>query len=90
MRAARLRGLGQRLERRFQERCLGGTLEVLGLRARRDDGRIPALAGNFLTLALEAGEAARNRLLVARPVRREGAELVAVPVPGISAGSAGT
>ena len=33
-----------------------------------------------LSLALEAGEAARNVLLAARIVRREGTELIAIPL----------
>jgi threonylcarbamoyladenosine tRNA methylthiotransferase MtaB len=78
-RAARLREMGERLQQRFQERCIGRTLQVLGLRAVRQDGRVPALAGNFLSLALEAGETARNRLLAARLVRREGTEMIAIP-----------
>jgi len=78
-RAAHLREVGARLHQGFQERCVGRTLEVLGLRAVRDDGRVPALAGNFLSVALEAGDAARNRLLAARLVRAEGAAIVAIP-----------
>jgi len=78
-RAARLRAVGAALHHRFQAPFVGRTVEVLGLKAVRADGRIPALAGNFLAVALEAGDEARNRLLPARLVRNEGSELIAVP-----------
>jgi threonylcarbamoyladenosine tRNA methylthiotransferase MtaB len=65
-RSARLRSLGEELSRRFRERFLGRTLEVLTFVERRTDGRLRALSGNFIEVALEAEEAGVNRLVAAR------------------------
>ena len=66
-RSAALRALGCELSHRFRRSFLGREMEVLGLRDRLPDGRIRALSGNFIEVALQARpEDCVNRLVRAR------------------------
>jgi threonylcarbamoyladenosine tRNA methylthiotransferase MtaB len=79
-RSAELRSLAAALSLRFRASFLGRDLEALGLRERRPDGRLRALSGNFIELAVEgAPEQAVNRLFQARVTRVQAHEVSAVP-----------
>lgn len=80
-RNAELRSLGADLAHRFRSSFVGRDLEVLSLRERRADGRLRALSGNFIEVALQAPELAANRFLRARVTGvGPGGEVSAIPV----------
>jgi len=64
-RSKRLRELADDLGYRFRRSFLEQTLDAVVLGAR-DDGRLRALTGNFIEVALPAGSAARGELIRAR------------------------
>ena len=64
-RSAELRALADRRSYEFRSRFLGQALDVVVL-APRGDGRLRALSGNFIEVALEAGTARAGELLKAR------------------------
>jgi threonylcarbamoyladenosine tRNA methylthiotransferase MtaB len=75
-----LRSLGEDLSRRFRASFLGGELEVLGLREILPEGRVRALSGNFIDVALEAEPGSvMNRLLRARVTAVGSGSVTAVP-----------
>ena len=79
-RSAELRALGSRLSHRFRASFLGRTLEVLGLRDCLPDGRVRALSGNFIEMALQARpEDCVNRLVRARVTEVTSERVSAVP-----------
>ena len=79
-RSAELRALAAELSLRFRSSFLGRDLEALGLRESLPDGRLRALSGNFIELAVEgAPEHAVNRLFRAKVTRVQANEVSAVP-----------
>jgi threonylcarbamoyladenosine tRNA methylthiotransferase MtaB len=67
-RAGLLRTQAARQGLAFRRRFLGRTLEAVTLEARRDDGRLRALTGNFIEVSLPAGTVPPNRLVPVRIV----------------------
>jgi threonylcarbamoyladenosine tRNA methylthiotransferase MtaB len=59
-RSAALRGLADRKSHAFRRRFEGRPLDAVAL-APREDGRLRALTGNFIEVALPAGSAERGR-----------------------------
>jgi threonylcarbamoyladenosine tRNA methylthiotransferase MtaB len=79
-RSAALRALGGDLSHRFRSSFLGRELEVLGLQDCLPDGRVRALSGNFIDLALQARpQDCVNRLVRARITEVTPARVSAVP-----------
>jgi len=79
-RSAELRSLAADLSLRFRTSFLGRNLEALGLRETRPDGRLRALSGNFIELAVEGAPVhCVNRLFQARVTHVEANEVSAVP-----------
>ena len=79
-RNAALRALGADLSHRFKASFLGRDLEVLGLRERLPDGRVRALSGNFIDIALQARpEDCVNQLVRARITEVSPARVSAIP-----------
>ncbi len=69
-RTTRLRELAAGMRRRFRERMVGRTLEVLSLHARAEDGSTRALTGNYIEVlvpGLPAGRVLPVRLLSLLP-----------------------
>jgi threonylcarbamoyladenosine tRNA methylthiotransferase MtaB len=73
-RSARLRALGEDLGLGFRRGFVGRTLEVLPFAERRSDGRLRALATNFIEVALDADDTVVHRLTPARIDRAEMAD----------------
>jgi len=79
-RSAALRALGNDLSHRFRASFVGRDLEVLGLRDCLPDGRVRALSGNFIDMALLARpEDCVNRLVKARITEVTPARVSAIP-----------
>ena len=65
-RSARLRELAVELSQRFRSRFAGQTLDAVVLSPRPKDGRLRALTGNFIEVALPAGTAERGERIAVR------------------------
>jgi len=68
-RSARLRTLGRRLSHRFRKRFEGRRLDAVVLGERRSDGRLRALTGNFIEVAIEPGAAPGGELVTVEVLR---------------------
>ena len=76
-RSAALRRLGNRLSHRFRAGFEGRHLDAVVL-APRADGRVRALTGNFIEVALDAGSAARGEVVRVRVARASPDDTLAV------------
>ncbi len=65
-RSARLRALADRLSLRFRKSFVGETLDAVALGPRRSDGKVRALTGNFIEVALDEGSAEAGSPVAAR------------------------
>jgi threonylcarbamoyladenosine tRNA methylthiotransferase MtaB len=69
-RGGRLRSLGARKDREFQERFQGTVIDALVLKERAADGRLVGLTGNYLEVLAEGGDELKNRFVPMRALRR--------------------
>jgi threonylcarbamoyladenosine tRNA methylthiotransferase MtaB len=80
-RSARLRALGDDLGLRFRRGFVGSVLEVLPFAVRRADGRLRALSGNFIEVALHADDSVAHRLIPVRIDHADEADTLASLIP---------
>jgi len=80
-RSARLRTLGEEIGLAFRRGFVGRILEVLPFVRRRPDGRLRALSGNFIEVALDGDPSLVQRLVPVRIDRVDGADTEASLLP---------
>jgi len=73
-RSSRLRALGAKKRRVFEDGFRGSELHALLLKQRSSDGRLAALTGNYIEVLVEADDRLINRFVYVRPesLRPEG------------------